>query len=210
MKPKFFRFAVLFTTTTLLCSGVAQAGFWSRLLGGSEKVETIATTGQEGATASAPAAMTLNAETALATAASIKSALASVATQGQQLRTLLANQPELQTLLDKALSAAEKGDDLLALDQIEALGDAAKLTDSQSKLVKELKQDFEVLALGRNFPADGPVSDAIAQIKGAEYGKALSTLGDMAKDGSLTEQQRSILNKVIGQHTSDLKRLLPF
>lgn len=217
MKTKFFRTCVILIASAVLSAGVAEASFWGRLFGKEKKEETVeAAAGQSGGAASAgqnaeaATGMKLDAQTALATAASVKSALSSIAANGPQLRALLAERPELQGLLDKAIEAAKKGDDLLALDQIQAIGEAAQLTDAQSKLVGELKKDFEVLALGRNFPEDGPVSSAIAQIKSGEYGKAVGTLGEMAKDGSLTDKQRSVLNTVIQQYAGDLKRFLPF
>lgn len=227
MRNKFICSWVVAMVAIVLCASVAEASFWSRLFGKEKKEETVVTaeagtTATEaqtptevkattaGAGGSSMVAAGLDVQTALATVESVKGALASISANGSQLRALLGDKPDLLSLLDKALDAAKKGDDLLALDSIKEIGEAASLTAEQSKLVDSLKKDFEILALGRNFPEDGPVSDAIAQLKSGDYSKALGTLGDMAKDSTLTQQQRSILNKVIQQYAGDLKRLLPF
>lgn len=161
-------------------------------------------------TTGAAAASIVNVQDALEMAQSVKNALASAATKGQQLRGLLGDHPQLVGYLDKALEAASKGDDLLALGQLQELSDAAKLSSAQNKLLGDLKKDFEILALGRSFPEGGPVSDTIELLEKGDTTKALASLSSLLKDGQLTEAQQGIVRKIVDLHASDLTRLLPF
>lgn len=114
------------------------------------------------------------------------------------------SQANLGALAGDALEALREEKDLIALDNLEQIGEAASLSSGQRRLFEELKVLVDTVVLRRNLEdlpqTGGSLGSVIDSIRTGNYQEAAAALGEIREDAEPTEEQRAILDKLHGQY----------
>ena len=135
-----------------------------------------------------------------------------------QLQTAFSNAaPEARTLLDKALSSFQEGNDLPFLKQLEKLK-ALDLSASQKAALGAVKNDLMAAVLQRNFTfeetrANDTVQDGVEALRSGDLEGVKEAASEIKEDVSLNKKQKSMLDMIVENAPSMLsgsvKSLLP-
>jgi len=126
-------------------------------------------------------------------------------------KTLATNETFTQPIKDqlaKFTSALPTGKDTAAADALAKIT-ALKPSTEQTALLSELKTNFAVLALGRNFDANDPVASGnvaktVAAIKAKDSAGTLAGLRSLAAQSKLTDDQKTLVANLAGTYGGKL------
>ncbi len=105
------------------------------------------------------------------------------------------------TQLQQLLSGVQSGNDTQAAGTLQKLM-AAKPTESQLNLLNEVRSDFALLALGRNFDTanaatQSSVASAITALKSGNTSNIVSSLQSLYNKGQLNDTQKQLVSGLV-------------
>lgn len=150
-------------------------------------------------TDSATDAAKKSADTATSRAAAL---LQSVTDSAKKLVDSDALTQPIKDQLAKFSTALAAGKDAVAADALSKIA-ALKPNEQQAALLTELKSNFAVVALGRNFDAKDPaasgnVAKTVAALKAKDTAGTLAGLQSLATQSKLTDDQKALVTNLAG------------